>query len=261
MAKKISIASMITLMCISLSCQSPNSGNSNLLAMRPMTTPYTPKPISSDAGEIDIIEKVEAARQEYRLDLESLVEYYTKTGNNEKLNNATTELRALNTMPQYDYVNPLALPATYAPTTQIMDADLLYQDALLEKQQAEKYGRPFIDKNLYRSALTKFKELIKKYNNSDKIDDAAYYIGEISEYFKDYSIALEYFQAAYKWNPEIQLPARLHAARILDKYMHNYAEALPIYREGIETEGKYGQNRELKRNAEERVAVLEKTVQ
>jgi tetratricopeptide (TPR) repeat protein len=261
MVKKISIVTFITLICISLGCQSPDRGLSSQLPIRPMTTPYIKKPIGPNAGEIDIIEKVEQARQEYRLDLESLVAFYTKAGNNEKLNNATIELTALNTMPQFDYINPLDLSDRFSPSTQIMDADLLYQGAMLDKQQAEKYSLALVNKELYRTALSKFKQLIKNYNNSDKIDDAAYEIGEIDEYFKDYSTALEYFQAAYKWNPLATWPARFHAARILDRYMHNYAEALPLYREAIETEGKYDQNREWKRKAEERIAQLEKTVQ
>ena len=261
MVKKISIIAFITLISISLSCQSPNPGIGDKLPVRPMVTKYIPSPVSPDAGEIDIIEKVEKARQEYRLDLEALVNYYSKAGNNEKFNNATEELRALNTMPWFDYINPLDLPGRYNPSAQIMDADLLYEGAMLDKQQAEKYSRAFVNKELYRTALTKFKQVIKDYQNSDKIDDAAYEIGEIDEYFGDYTRALEYYQAAYKWNPEATWPARFRAARILDKYMHNYAEALPIYREAIEKEGRYDQNREWKRNAEERVAQLEKTVQ
>ncbi len=260
MAKKISLIIFITLICISLGCQATNPGMGARLPERPKVTKYVSSPISPDAGEIDIIEKVEKARQEYRLDMEALVSFYNKAGNNEKLKNATAELEALNTMPQFDYINPLDLSDRFNPSTQIMDADLLYEGAMLDKQQAEKYSLAFVDKELYRSALNKFKQLIKTYNNSDKIDDAAYEIGEIDEYFKDYSTALQYYQAAYKWNPEASWPARFRAARILDKYMHNYAEALPIYKEAIIKEGRYDQNREWKRNAEERVAVLEKTM-
>jgi tetratricopeptide (TPR) repeat protein len=260
MARKISIAAIITLICISLGCQSIDTGESRRLAVRGAGSPYNPSPISTGAGEIDVIDKVEKARQDYKLYLEALVSFYDKAGNNEKYNLAKKELYALNTMTQYYYIDPLGLPNTYSPTTQIMDADLLYEDALLDKQQAEKYSRVFVNKDLYRSANTKFREVIKKYNTSDKIDDAAYMIGEISEYFKDYSQALEYYQVAYKWNSETPWPARFHAARILDKYMHNYAEALPLYREAIEKEGRYDKYREWKNNAEERIKVLEKTV-
>ena len=188
--------------------------------------------------------------------------FYDKAGNHEKQVLVTKELDALNTMPQYDYVNPLDYDTTrFSATVQIPDADLIYEDAMIQKQEAEKWSRAFVNKDLYRSALYKFKQLIKQYNNSDKIDDAAYQIGFISEYFKDYTIALQYYEAAYTWDPLTPWPARFHAARILDKYMHNYAEALPIYREAIIKEGTNDSNRELKRNAEERIAVIEKTLQ
>ena len=259
MARKLGIVTIITLILVSLSCQPATKGP--LLPPRPIDSKYVENPITSDMGEIDIVNKLSMARQEYHLILEGLVNYYTRTGNNEKRSNAEQELMALSTMPQFDYINPLDVMDRFSPDTQIMNADLLYDDAMLDKQQAEKYSLLLVDKNLYRAALAKFKQLIINYNHSDKIDDAAYQIGEIDEYFKNYSEALRYYKACYTWNSETQWPARFHAARILDKYMHNYAEALPIYREAVEKEGMNPEYREWKRNAEERISAIEKTMQ
>ena len=253
MAKTISIVVCIMLICISLGCQGTNTGESMRLAKRGPGSPYAPPAVSANAGEADVIDKVVNARQDYKVYLEALVSFYDKAGNNEKYNLAKKELYALDTMAQYDYFNPLAVATTYSASTLVMDADILYDDALMDKQQAEKYSLAFVNKDLYRSANSKFRELIKKYNNSDKIDDAAYMVGEISEYFKDYSIALEYYKAAYIWNSETPWPARFHAARILDKRMHNYAEALPLYREAIEKEGRYDKYREWKKNSDPRI--------
>ena len=108
-------------------------------------------------------------------------------------------------------------------------------------------------------ALTKFEQLITKYPSSDKIDDAAYQAGEISEYFKDYSIALDYYQRAYSWDPDTPNPARFRAAKILDKHMHRNAEALELYKKAIEVEGRFGKNREWKDFAEERIEELQKS--
>jgi len=77
---------------------------------------------------------------------------------------------------------------------------------------------------------------------------------------KDYSTAFDYYEKVYTWNSEAPYPARLKAARILDRFMHNYSEALPLYEKGIEIEGRYNKYYELVKNAEERVAVLKKTV-
>jgi tetratricopeptide (TPR) repeat protein len=260
MAKRISIVVIFTLICVSLGCQSPNAGSSYQLPARTTPTQYSVRPVNPDFKEIDVIEKIVGARQQYKENLENIINYYSKTGNNEKLGWAQTELDALNKMVQYDYYDYLDLEGP-EPVLQIMDADLLFNDAILQMQQAERLGQAFVNKDLYRSALGKFRDLIKKYQKSDKVDDAAYYAGVISEYFKDYSPALDFYKASYKWNPENTTPVRFRAARMLDRYMHNYAEALPIYREAIEKEGRFSQNFEWKKNAEERVKELEKTVQ
>ena len=264
MARKISLAVIISLMFVSIGCQSPAAptGNDGSLPNRITTTYYPDESfISTNAGEMDIVEKVEKYRTDYKRSLEALVDFYLRNGNNEKYNNATRELASLNTMIQYDYFNVLLLDGL-EPTTRISEADLLFNDAMLDKNQAEKYGRPFADKNLYRSALNKFKQLIKTYRKSDKIDDAAYEAGVILEILGDYTDALDFYQAVYKWNPDNGFPARLKAARILDKYMHDYAAALPLYRDGITIEGtRSNKYYELVKNAEERVKVLEKSVE
>ncbi|MBN2590186.1 MAG: hypothetical protein JXA96_10015 [Sedimentisphaerales bacterium] len=262
MARKISIAAIISLMFISLSCQSPNNNSNGALPFRTSNATYYPGMfVSANAGEMDIVDLVEKSRTEYKQYMEALVDFYSKAGNNEKYNNAKAELYALNTMTQYDYFNVLLVEGL-EPTTQIVDADLLYDSAMMDKKNAEKYSLAFMDKNLARSALNKFKQLIKTYRKSDKIDDSAYEAGDILEKLGDYSDALDFYKAVFKWNPDNSYPARLKAARILDKYMHNYAEALPLYRQGIEIEGpRSNKFYELVKNAEERVKALEKTVE
>jgi tetratricopeptide (TPR) repeat protein len=258
MAKTISIAVIIVLISISLGCQS-NTGSGQILPVRTTVPNYGSGPVSPQAGEIDIVDSVVKYRIDYQKSLEALVAYYSKTGNNEKQTWASNELKSLNTMVQYDYYDIIDIPG-HTPSTQIYDADLLYNDAMIEKQQAEKLTQALADKNLYRSALKKFRQLIINYGTSDKIDDAAYEAGEIEENLRDYSQALTYYKASYKWNPLNTYPARFRAARILDRHLQNYAEALPIYREAVETEGKYGANLEWKNTAEERIKELEKTV-
>jgi tetratricopeptide (TPR) repeat protein len=260
MAKKISIAAIITLIFVSFGCQPSYTEGGDVLAPRVSSTYYPGSFVSADASEIDIIELVEKYRTEYKQSLEALVDYYAKSGNNRKYNNAKNELHALNTMTQYDYFNVLIVQGI-EPTTQIPDADLLYESAMLDKKNAEKIPA-FPNKNLYRSALGKFKQLIKTYRKSDKVDDTAYEAGEILEALKDYPDALDFYTASYTWDPYTPYPARLRAARILDKYMHNYSEALTLYNQGLEAESKLeAKYYELFKNARERVAALEKTVE
>ncbi len=260
MAKRFCIVIFMVSLLALAGCTQPDSGVSRRLPDRTRPTLGTGSPVKlTEVSEIDIVEQIAANRQAYRQGLEKLVRYYTKTGNNEKLDWANKELRALNVMPQYDYIVPVVAPKRYRATTSIPDADLIYEDASLQKNQAERLGQLFVNKDLYRMALRKFEDLIKKYPSSDKIDDAAYQAGEISEYFKDYSIALDYYQCAYTWDPDTPHPARFRAAKILDKHMHRNAEALELYKKAIETEGRYGKYLEWKNFAEERIEDLQKS--
>ena len=257
MARKISIAAIITLMCVLMSCQSNYQGASDVLPDRITTRFYPGEFVSANATETDIIELVEKSRTDYKKSMEALVDYYSRTGNNEKYNNAKDELYALNTMTQYEYLNVLIVDGI-EPTTLIPDADLLYESAILDIKKAEK-NPIFPNKNLYRSALTKFKQLIKVYRKSDKVDDSAYKAGEISETLKDYTAAYDFYSASFKWDPYTPYPARLKAARILDKYKHNYSEALELYKLGLEREAQLeSKYYEVFKNAKDRVSTLEK---
>lgn len=262
MARKISLAAIFTLMFVSLSCTNNSYSPGEPLPNRMSNqTYYSGSFISANASEMDIVDAVEKARTEYKQSLEALVDFYAKSGNNVKYNNAKTELKALNTMTQYDYFNVL-IGTGFNPINQIPDADFLYDSAIQDKKEAEKFGLAFVNKNLYRSALNKFKQLIKNYRTSDKIDDSAYEAAEIFENLDDYSDALDFYKASYTWDPYTPYPARLKAARILDKYMHNYNEALTLYKLGIEKEAQLESKYfELFKNAKERVSALEKTVE
>jgi tetratricopeptide (TPR) repeat protein len=261
MAKRICTLILIVSLFTFIGCQQPDTGRSRLEPPRTYISIGTAQsPNLTPAGEIDIVEDVEAHRQAYKQALEMLVRYYEKTGNNTKLNWAQKELNALNVMLQYNYVIPGVNPKEYRQTTSIREADMLYEDALAFEQQATPIGQLVVSENAYRLALGRFEQLIKKYPTSDKIDDAAYKAGVITEHFRDYMIALDYYQSAYTWDPDIPYPARFRAARILDKYMHRNAEALTLYKEAIKLETRYDSNLEWRRNAEERIRALEKVV-
>ncbi len=261
MAKRICTLLLIVSLFTFTGCQQPNTGVSRLEPVRTYESiGPAQSPSLTPAGEVDIVEDLQAHRQAYKQSMEILVRYYEKTGNNTKLNWAQKELGALNAMPQYSYIIPgLALNES-TQTASIREADMLFDDAKSFEQQATPIGNIVTNDNAYRLALRRFEQIIKQYPTSDKIDDAAFEAGKISEHFKDYMIALDYYKSAYKWNPELTYPARFRAARILDKYMHRYSEALELYKEAIEKEAIYGQNLEWKLNAEKRISALEKEI-
>ena len=260
MARIVLTAVVIVLLNVLVGCQGVDSGRGQLMPTRTMTSIGSAGVVDiAKAGETDFVEQIAVNRQAYRQGLEVLIKYYTKTGNNMKFKWAKEELAALDSIPQYKYiVEAEVLGPNLRASISIAEADDLYKDAL---QLEKKANVLFIGKNddLLRLALDKYDRLIKQYPSSDKIDDAAYEAGEIYEYFQDYSIALLYYKRSYQWDPDTTQPARFRSARILDKRLHRNAEALELYREAINTEGRYGKHRMWTEYAEKRIKALYKT--
>jgi tetratricopeptide (TPR) repeat protein len=210
----------------------------------PLTTPPPPShPAGVPGGtmdlnttaEVDLVEKVEQHRQDYRQALEMLVDYYNRTGNKRQLEWAKAELRAFTEMPQYSYIGDIVPGSQLKATMVIPEADALFLEA--QKLQSEANALVVVkDRTSMRRALDLYKQLIRKYPSSDKIDDAAFEMGTINEYFKDYQSALTYYQRAYEWDPGTPHPARFKAAYVLDKYMRRKADALELYQEALKTE-------------------------
>ena len=115
----------------------------------------------------------------------------------------------------------------------IAEAELRY----IEASNIEKKSRKLffiVDDDMRRTALDKYNQLIKTHPSSDRIDDAAYRAAGIFEHFKDYTLAVLYYQRAYQWDPETIHPARFKAAYLLDSQLSRRAESLEIYKESLE---------------------------
>jgi tetratricopeptide (TPR) repeat protein len=193
--------------------------------------------VVGSTDEVDLVEQVATHRRSYRRSLELLVTHYTVVGDNRKLKWAQEELRALDRMPQYRYIiDAQVMPADLRAVTRIPAADEMYLDAVETQRQAEPIGI-LKDEELLRVALSKYNALIRQYPNSDKIDDAAYRAAGIYEYFKDYEIALLYYQRAYQWDADTPYPARFRAASVLDRRLRRRGEALELYQEAVLREG------------------------
>jgi len=261
MARIVVTCVLTVLLSVAVGCQGPDSGRGAMVARSPGQRNVPLSIISTDASEADMVEEMATNRQAYRKGLELLAGYYMKVGNNMKLQWAQKELAALDSMPKYRYfVGTEVAGANLKPTASIPQADdLFYAAQDLEKRAGPL--PPFRDENMLRLAVAKYDELITKYPSSDKIDDAAYYAAVIYEDFKDYTISLTYYQRAYQWDPDTIYPARFRAARVLDKNLHRNAEALKLYQDAVQTEGRFEKYREWKEFAERRIAELQKTAQ
>lgn len=254
MARTVLTATFIVSLTVVIGCQTTNSGEGQILPPDRGTLPSTVS--VAGVGEVDVVEQVTVTRQAYRQSLETLVAYYTTTGDHRKLSWAKKELRAFDTMPKYKYI-PDAEPAgpDLKATNLIPEADRLY----MEGEQLEKQAGPLPfakNENQLRLALAKYNQVIREYPSSDKIDDAAFKAGGIYQYLKDYTIALLYYQRAYQWDPETIHPAEFRAAFILDTYLRRRAEALELYQRAI----KRGiQHEEWREYAQRRIKELTKS--
>ena len=239
MTRTVIVLSVAALLIVATGCQPSDPDLGRRLPGRdtyagPETSdPSTSPLVVTSTDEIDLVEQVASHRRAYRQSLVLLSQHYEVAGNTRKLNWAKEELRALDRMPQYRYIiDAEVLPPTLRATEIIPAANELYVDAIETKRRAEPIGI-LKDEELLRLALDKFNQLIRQYPTSDKIDDAAYRMGDIYEYFKDYEIAALCYERAFQWNPDTPYPARFKAAQILDQRLHRRSEALELYREAV----------------------------
>jgi TolA-binding protein len=255
MTRMLTTAAVILILTAALGC-STDTGRSVILPQR--TSMITgapsdpPTATASTSTEIDLVEQMTTQRHAYRQGLESLIQFYDTAGNHEKTTWARQELQALDRIPMYRYILAADLPASLKATERIPAADQLFEEA--RKLDRDAGVLPVLkDEEYLRAALDKYNQLVRDYPSSDKIDDAAFRMGEIHEYFKDYTLALSCYQRAYQWDPSTPLPARFKAAAVLDRKLYRRAEALQLYQEAIIKEGQHTMDRI---NAERRVKEL-----
>ncbi|MGD0571971.1 MAG: tetratricopeptide repeat protein [Sedimentisphaerales bacterium] len=135
------------------------------------------------------------------------------------------------------------------------DANAMYAEGIRLEEQA---GPLMVikDEALLKKALDKYNELISKYPKSDKISDAAFRMGGIYEYLKDYTNAVKNYQRAYQWNPQTPTVARFKAAYILDTQLGRRSEALQIYQEALSKITRSNEHSQWVAYAEQRVKEL-----
>ena len=255
MARLILTAVMIVMLNVLVGCGQIDSGRSQLVTMDPMMR-IAAAPALADATETDVVEQVAINRRAYRGALESLAAYYAREADHMKLDWAQKELGALDAMPQYKYIVEAGMAGSdLRATTPIAEADYLYRSA---RELEDKAGLILKDEDMLRLALDKYNQLIRQFPSSDKIDDAAYRAGLICEHFKDYSIALLYYQRTFQWDPHTTYPARFREGYVLDQHLHERARALQAYERALKSLRDENEHINWRNYAEKRVGELTK---
>lgn len=181
-------------------------------------------------GDIEIVERLMAARKEYQTTLETLRAHYIGAGDIEKARWAEEELVQYHRINKHPFCLALDVPP---PTLQgnynIPEANELYRQAM--KFKDKNWGQDYID-NQHRAELL-FQQLLTNYPQSDKISDTAYQLGDLYECkaFRQYERAAVYFERCFQWNPKTHFDARLRAARLYERFQSERSHAIEIYKE------------------------------
>lgn len=210
----------------------------------------------TDSQEVDLVESVITHRDLYRQNLERLHDYYATKGYSSKRDWAAFELGGLRKIRGFRYIQDAEIPSgDLRPVASIAEADSVYQKGLAY-MRAGGHGIPGVyrEDRMVQAAET-FRELIHRYPNSDKIDEAAFYLGEIhKEYLPDQEpIAVKWYERSLQWNPQTEHPVRFQAAVVYDYRLHDRDRALELYKAVLSSETASGSNVEF---ATRRIAEL-----
>ena len=193
----------------------------------------------ADMREVDLVETLATHRTTYRRTLEQLRAYYKQKGYAHKEKWAAFELKGLNSVKAFRYMEDAEIPsAALRPEASIEEADALYEKGL-ELMKKGGHGVPALYReDVMVEAAQVFRHLIEKYPNSDKIDDAAFMCGEIhKEYMPDQELlAVKWYERAWTWDPNTPHPARFQAAVVYDYRLHDRDRALELYQGVVKRE-------------------------
>jgi len=223
-----------------------------------------PRTISGETGvdietvspeEVDLVEAVVKNREAYRKNLKRLHDYYSEHGYATKQGWAAYEMDGLSKVKPFRYLLDAEVPAAaLTAKDSIPEADKLYEKGR-ELMRRGGYGIPAV----YREdrmiqAAEVFRDLIRRYPTSDKIDDAAYLCGEIhSEYLPGTDmIAVKWYERCWTWDPATPYDAKYKAATIYDYRLHDRATALELYHQVVDEQ----RDKRHARQAQARIAEL-----
>lgn len=203
----------------------------------------------------DLVERMEATRQsflavqqQYVVQLREIERAYLVAGDTVRADWARRQRERVEQvkLQTYPYLTSEAPEqrVQVAPEQSIPEADDLYNQAkgiLNEVRGVPLAGALQHNKKKARQALALFQQVLTDYPKSDKVDDCAFYCGEIyKEYLRDDDpddeLALRYYRWAVELDPQTPHAARFQAAVVWDFRRHNRAKAIEMYHQVLETE-------------------------
>lgn len=195
--------------------------------------------------ERELVKKVYEAREDYQASLERLRSYYSQINHDENRYWVERELTDYHLALKSPYILDMDLPsASLKAAKNDAKANRMFREAL------EWLNRSSIDKeeNTKRAEIL-LQRIIHDHKDSDKIDEACYYLGDIyaSRYFQMYRRAVAYYERVFTYEPDTNLDARLRAATIYERNLGNSQRAVALYQEILAREIDPDQTREARR--------------
>ena len=177
------------------------------------------------AQQILLVETLESARAKYEQTLNQLIDLYQVNGDMYRMKLAQKELEALKNAPKGNYMVAAEAMTQAQPTKSIPEADQLLQEGNRLKDLRE--GDVKANK---KQALAKYMELITRYPESDKIDEASYQAAWILDWdINDWRPAMLYYVKCYEWNPVTKTDARIRAAWVAYIHLRDYKKAKELF--------------------------------
>ena len=165
-----------------------------------MVGPRAAEPVAG-LGEIGLVDQVAQTRKAYEKALLALKDFYIARGTAVKTQWVDAELQAFNQIPKTQYLGVAELAGpNLKPLKRIDAADQLFMEGISFKNYP---AFPPAKKDYLKTALEKFQTIIEKYPESDKIDEAAFRMGEIygGYYFEDWARAVSATSGAGSGTP------------------------------------------------------------
>ena len=197
---------------------------------RTLPTPGGKPPGSVPANDVELVERLIAARKEFQASLEELRKHYVAVGDAKHARWAEEELRQFHRMVKQSFNLDLEVPPpTLKAAFNIPEANELYRRAMSYKDHS--YGDEYTLNQ--RRAEILLQQLLTNYPQSDKIGETAFQLGDIyeSKANHQYERAAIYFERSFQWNSGMSHEARLRAARIYDKQLHERGKAQELYKD------------------------------
>ncbi len=194
----------------------------------------------------DLVEGMMARRQAYIESLMEMERSYLLASEVVKANWARRQRELVEDIEVYPYLTPSVAEhrLEVSPEQSIAEADAIYEkglDLINDFRDIPFAGLTEGNKEKAREALDLFKQILRNYPKSDKVDDCAFWCGEIyKEYLRDDDpddeLAVRYYLWAVALDPNTPHPARFSAAAVYDFRRHERARALELYNQVLEVE-------------------------